>query len=185
MLLSELKKSEIKKVLGRLSSVGQYTALMKMWKDDSQFEIFKSQYEEFYKLKRYPEKFRNKYFAYMQENKGNSSLTFKEVLTELKGFQGTVEASFASKLLHTICPDDFPTWDKWIGKYTKIKIPSNKDKQKQFNQAVERYINLTTWFKDYIISKQGETVLKLFNNYYPAFKLTNTKKIDLVLWQLR
>jgi hypothetical protein len=163
---------------------------MEMWLGDSKSETFRSQYEEFYKLKRYPKEFRDKYFAYMQENKGNSSLTFKKVLTKLENFHHKpVEASFASKLLHTIRPE-FPTWDTWIGKYTKIKIPRPGEcegEKDQFTLAVKRYDKLTAWFDEYIHSKQGKMVLKLFNQYYPApaFKLTDTKKIDLVLWQWR
>jgi hypothetical protein len=94
-----------------------------------------------------------------------------------------VEASFASKLLHTLRPD-FPTWDIWIGKCSGIKIPATGIKD-QFAVAVERYAKLTAWFDDYIRSKEGKIVLKLFNRYYPAFNLTDAKKIDLVMWQWR
>jgi hypothetical protein len=68
----------------------------------------------------------------MEKHKDSSSLTFEKILTYLRTLENTVEASFASKLLHTISPD-FPTWDTWIGKYTKIKIPtSGKGKKDQF-----------------------------------------------------
>jgi hypothetical protein len=53
----------IKKSLARLSSVGQYTALMEMLsnrdRDVSKDQEFKTLYEEFYKLGRYPAEFRD------------------------------------------------------------------------------------------------------------------------------
>jgi hypothetical protein len=187
MSVSEVDKSferNIKEALTRLSSVGQYTALMEMLpnRNVSKDKEFKNVYEEFYKLKRYPAEFRDKYFVYMEKKKGNSSLTFEKVLADLKPFRETVEASFAAKLLHTLHPD-FPTWDRWIGKYTGIKIPGPG--VKQFAVAVEQYGKLTAWFDGYSRSKTGKVVLRLFDQYYPAFCLTNTKKIDLVLWQMR
>jgi hypothetical protein len=175
----------VKDALIRLSSVGQYTALMEMLPNVNVFKgkKFRSDYEEFYKLKRYPAEFRDAYFAFMQKNKGNASLTFEKVLARLRTFRGTVEASFASKLLHTLRPG-FPTWDRWIGKHTGIKIPGPGVKD-QFTVAVERYDKLTAWFNNYIHSKTGKATLRLFNRYYPAFSLTDTKKIDLVLWQMK
>jgi hypothetical protein len=182
--LDEFLKS-IKDTLARLSPVGQYVAFMEMLpnRNVSKDNEFKNAYEEFYKLKRYPAEFRDKYFAYMEKKKGNTSLTFEKVLADLKLFRGTVEASFAAKLLHTLHPG-FPTWDRWIGKYTKIKIPGSGVKD-QFTVAVERYGKLTAWFDNYIHSKTGKAILRLFDQYYPAFSLTDTKKIDLVLWQMR
>jgi hypothetical protein len=104
-----------------------------------------------------------------------------------------VEASFASKLLHTIRPNDFPTWDEWIGKnatildgFVDLSIPSSrKDKDEQCDEADKRYKDLTNWFKKYIDSVEGKMVLDLFDQYYPKFKdkLSPIKKIDLVLWQ--
>jgi hypothetical protein len=188
MMASELEEFSgeiIKDALTRLSPVGQYAALMEMLPNVNVFKDkeFRKGYEEFYKLKRYPAEFRDAYFAFMQKNKGNASLTFEKVLAHLKTFRGTVEASFATKLLHTLCPG-FPTWDQWIGKHTGIKIPGPGAKD-QFTAAVEQYDKLTAWFNNYIQSKTGKATLRLFNRYYPAFSLTDTKKIDLVLWQMR
>jgi hypothetical protein len=175
----------VKDALTRLSSVGQYITLMEMLPKVNVFkdEKFRSGYEEFYKLKRYPSEFKDAYFAFMQKNKGNASLAFEKVLARLRTFQGTMEASFAAKLLHTLRPD-FPTWDKWIGKHTGIKIPGSGVND-QFTAAVEQYDKLTAWFNDCIQSKTGKAALRLFDRYYPAFSLTATKKIDLLLWQMR
>jgi hypothetical protein len=191
--LEKFTEWSIKEALTRLSAVGQYTTLMEMLPDVdvSKNEKFRSGYEEFYKLKRYPSEFRDAYFAYMQKNKRNaSSLTFEKVLAYLQTIQETVEASFSSKLFHTLRPV-FPTWDHWIGKSAGIKIPGPGVKD-QFSVAVERYSKLTVWFDNYIRSKTGKAILRLFDQYYPfwskpetsgGFTLTDTKKIDLVLWQ--
>jgi hypothetical protein len=185
----EFSEENVKDALTRLSSVGQYITLMEMLPKVNVFKdkIFRKSYEEFYKLKlrRFPAEFKDAYFKFMQKNKGNASLTFEKVLAHLRTFRGTVEASFSAKLLHTLRPD-FPTWDQWIGKHTGIKIPrSGSGAKDQFTVAVERYGKLTACFNNYIQSKNGKATLRLFNRYYPAFSLTDTKKIDLVLWQMR
>jgi hypothetical protein len=79
MLASELEEFSgeiVKDALTRLSPVGQYTVLMDMLPNVNVFKDkeFRSGYEEFYKLKRYPAEFRDAYFAFMQKNKGNASL---------------------------------------------------------------------------------------------------------------
>jgi hypothetical protein len=189
----QFTKKQIKDALLRLSDVGRYKHLMDLFRqgDVSKDTVFQEKYEEFYMLKRRPEKFRKAYFVYMQKQRENKELKFKDVLEYLftvrqKG-KVKVEASFAAKLLHTINPK-FPTWDEWIGENIDTKIPpSNNDKARQIEKAIELYDQLIDNFDKYRKSENGKKLLATFDNTFPGFKntITDTKKIDLVLWQMR
>jgi hypothetical protein len=192
---TQFTKEKIENALLRLSYVGQYKHLMDLFPqgDVSKNGEFQEKYEEFYMLKRKPEEFRKAYFVYMQKQRENKELKFKDVLEHLftvkQNGKVKVEASFAAKLLHTINPK-FPTWDYWIGKNFKIKIPlsnNNNDKARQIEKAIELYDQLIDKFDGYRKSENGKKLLAAFDNAFPGFKntITDTKKIDLVLWQMR
>jgi hypothetical protein len=176
--------------LERLSSVGRYAAIMEMLPhcNVATDMDFQKRYVEFYKLKRYSKEFRARYFSFMEKNKGNTALCFETIAAHLRDINSTVEASFSSKLLHTINPH-FPAWDKWIGQATGISIPpsKNKDKKEQFETAVKRYGLLTAWFKDYIAGEPGKQALCRFDEYFPRYqtRITAVKKVELILWQMR
>jgi hypothetical protein len=191
---AQFKKKQIEDALLRLSYVGRYKHLMDLFRqsDVSKDEEFQKEYEEFYMLKRKSKEFRTVYFTYMQTQKENKELKFKDILKCLftvsqKEGKAQVEASFAAKFLHTINPR-FPTWDEWIGENFKIKIPpSNNDKARQIEKAIALYDQLVDKFDEYRKSENGKKLLAAFDNAFPSFKkmITDTKKIDLVLWQLR
>ena len=143
---------------------------------------FQRLYNHFYRLRR-NQKFRSAYYQFMQENKGNSNLTFADVLHYFYQKFKRLESSFSSKLLHTIKPDK-PVWDTWIGKNTGIKIPVFYEKNK-LDKAIERYERLTNWFDRYKTSEEGKNLLQKFEDYFPHSDVADIKKIDLVLWQIR
>jgi hypothetical protein len=186
----EFTDDQITKAIENLNYAARYKRLMDMFTrvDVSADNDFKTLFEEFYMLKRKKSTFRDKYFQYMQNKKNcAASLQFKEVLDYLFTIEHTVEASFASKLLHTINHAKFPTWDRWIGKNTGIIIPPTmavKEKQKQ--KATEGYAELVQWFADYRQSENGKKMLAEFDKNFACFTgITDIKKIDLVLWQMR
>jgi hypothetical protein len=187
LLSSRFTIRDVEASLERLSFVGQYAATMEMLSvcNAAKDTDFQKRYAEFYKLKRDSKRFRSQYFLFMENNKGNTALDFEKILTHLRRVDDTLEASFSAKLLHTLKPN-FPTWDQWIGKYTRIKIPASGVKDR-FGAAVERYDRLTAWFNDYSSSKEGKQALRLFDEYFPCYKtrITAVKKIDFILWRMR
>jgi hypothetical protein len=178
--------ADIESALEQLSAVGNYRIIMEMLHkvDVSQDEDFQRRYNGFYKLRR-DETFRNVYYKYMQENKKNEKLDFATVLRHFYKEFSNVEASFSAKLLHTIRPYDLPTWDDFIGKNTKVEIPKGGAKEQRITATVEKYDELTKWFNDYRNSENGRKMLSLFDQSFPSFDISDIKKIDLVLWQIR
>jgi hypothetical protein len=151
--------------------------------DVSKSVDFQKDFTSFYKI-RFPKKeYYDIYYQFMQKNKLNSSLTFSEVLRYFHKMFNRIDASFSSKLLHTIQPDK-PTWDHWIGRNTGIIIPPFNSKDR-LNTAIIRYEKLIAYFNDYKSSEEGKILIQMFDLKFPNSGITNTKKIDLVLWQIR
>jgi len=50
---------------------------------------------------------------------------------------------------------------------------------------VRLYDELRDGYRDFIPSPTGTLICSLFDNRFPGSGLTDLKKIDLVLWQLR
>lgn len=121
---------------------------------------------------------------------------------------GTIELSFASKMLHTINPDDYPIWDS-------ILVPSNhqinkKRRHEHFHGApygiknngwhglvdnavkeYEDYMKVFIQYKNLATGNNndlgGQDLIALFDNC-PRFKglpISNIKKIDFILWKDR
>lgn len=93
---------------------------------------------------------------------------------------GRVERSFASKLLHTLDPT-LPVIDKWILKNTGVTKPKNKD----VLDAIRCYDELITWYAKAL--PDAKDWIAAFDAAFPAYcsAITDLKKIDFILWQLR
>jgi hypothetical protein len=182
----EFSQEKVRIALERLSYIGIYRIIMDKLKrvDVSDDTNFQRMYTAFYRVRR-DDKFREKYYRFMQEHKKNKKLTFKETLRYFNEIPPKrVEASFSSKLLHTLLPEKYPTWDEFIGRNTKITIPKAGTPKEKFDKAVKGYEQLIQWFKSYRDSTNGKDMLALFEKYYPNSGISDIKKIDLVLWQM-
>jgi len=66
---------------------------------------FRTDCNYFFRIRQKSEKFYDAYYEFMAQQKNNESLTFEEVLNHLYKTAGSIEGSFASKLLSMINPD--------------------------------------------------------------------------------
>lgn len=185
--MNEFSTARIKSALRRLEELNapeKYKKIMEMRDKVNLCEspAFKTLYNGFYRVLFRDKEWYGFYYRLMQEKKGQA-VSFEDIFTAILKKTGRFEASFSAKLLHTLRPE-FPAWDMWIGKNTGIKIPAyNLIKRK--DKIIERYGLLVTWFNDYKKSENGKTMLRLFDGCFPKSGITSTKKIDLVLWQIR
>jgi hypothetical protein len=186
----------IEAALDNLAAAGaleKYRRIMDMVHNDavdvSGSHEFQKLYNDFYVVRSRERKWYSVYYSFMQ-NRKNTSLSFCDVLVFLfeNTGSGTVESSFSSKLLHTLLPETFPTWDRCIGANTDIVIPDAvelPDPQARIKTAVRRYDSLTVWFNKYKVSENGQDMLRRFDRRFPGSSISDIKKIDLVLWQIR
>ena len=135
-----------------------------------------------------------KFYKYLDDNKDNTSITFKDILKELSSWEHnikksesnpngvgkTVEASFASKLLATINPN-YPIWDSQVIRALNITL-EGEDK---IDSYVKAYDELTKTIKEYIESEDGKLAIELFDKQFPNYTwVSNYKKIDFYLWNI-
>ena len=165
-----------------LTGIERYRSIMENVRrvDVSLDEGFQKTYENFYTLGRYPKKFRQDYFVYMERCK-EAELSFEEALSYfLKN--GTLEVSFSSKLVHTLDPEQ-PIWDKNVtDRHFGYKIPAcgTKDREKKI---LDRYKRYKRDFLNYVASDDGKAVIRAFDEAFPKTGFTDLKKVDFVLWQ--
>ena len=144
---------------------------------------FQRKFKAFYKVRQRPKEWYEKYFASMQDWKGTNP-TFDEVLDHLNILLSRYEPSFSSKLVATLDPEQ-PVWDKFVLKNTRTKEPSYTSKQK-FEEAKAAYKGIQKWYQQFLSSRDGKLVKSVFEQIVPEHaKITDLKKVDFVLWQMR
>ena len=144
-------------------------------------ETFQKTYDRFYQIRR-KDGWRAQYFKYMYECFGNCP-SFEDALNKLSSFKGDksrVEPSFTSKLLHTL-NDNLPIWDSIVTDFLErenvIVKPKRGDKDYEQN-CVNTYETLIKWYK----GDEAKAYAAYFDTLFPGEPISDTKKIDFILW---
>jgi hypothetical protein len=144
---------------------------------------FQRAYNGFYRVQRRTASWYSTYYNLMEELKG-SKPTFGNVLDRVYEVTGRYEPSFSSKLVATLCADK-PVWDQHVLKNIGEKAPSYTSKNK-ISEAKLRYADIENWYNKFLTSDKGVNWIEQFNKLIPEHdKLTDLKKVDLILWQTR
>jgi hypothetical protein len=171
--------------------INKYLGIMKLL-DDSTVNVetspeFRKAFNGFYKVRRYSTDWYNQYYGLMQSYRSKGIQPgFDQVLDEMYQLTGNLEASFSSKLVHTLNPGAV-VWDKYVLANTGLKAPPQwHDMTERLQNAKVTYVILTQWFADFTDSDEGRHWIKAFDELIPEHsQLTDLKKIDFILWQLR
>jgi hypothetical protein len=152
----------------------------------AQNEEFQRLYNNFYVVRSRKKEWYTAYFTFLQNHKDNGSLTFEETLRHLYKKTGRIEASFSSKLLATVNPQ-MPIWDTHVLCSTSITAPqtAQKDRDKQLQESIDIYNLLIDWYKDHLKTKVGKFMVERFDKTYHDNHITDVKKVDFILWQIR
>lgn len=163
----------------------KYERILKMYLEVnvSQDETFQKLFNSFYVI-RMDKTWRNKYYTLFEEVK-NSKPTFDYIINELLKLTGRVEASFSSKILATICPDE-PILDQFVMKFLGEKISSDGSKGKRVEEAIKVYHNIEEWYLNYLKTENAKQCIRIFDTTFTNYTwLSETKKIDFYLWSIR
>jgi hypothetical protein len=106
-----------------------------------------------------------------------------EALREITHRCGRIEASFASKLVATLDPSK-PIIDKFVLEYFAMRLP-RWGAADRADKTIELYRELCEKYQALLQSPTGQQIRESFDLRYPKSEITQLKKIDLVLWQLR
>ncbi|MPW27069.1 hypothetical protein GC105_14900 [Alkalibaculum sp. M08DMB] len=143
---------------------------------------FQTAYNGFYRMRQRKPEFYQGYYEFMEANKVNE-LSFSEALNHIYTKFGRVEASFCSKMVATINPNQ-PVWDEFVLQNLGLKKPYPSSKNR-LQKTIDLYHKISEWYSNFLETNDSKELIKLFNKKYPNAKITNIKKIDLVLWQMR
>ena len=175
------KNDIIEKLSVKTFSIIQYQDIMKSAKnvDISSDKVFQKTFNGFYKLRYAPEEWKEIYYKLFEEKKNDTSLTFKDIITELYNKTQRIEASFSSKMLATINPN-MPILDSNVLKYLNLKLKNDTDKQKRLENTIAVYDEIVEWYK----RDEAKECLKIFNEIMPSYKegISDAKKIDCIIW---
>jgi hypothetical protein len=143
---------------------------------------FKQAFNGFYRMRQRNQLYYDTFYIFMEANKYKAP-SFAETLMHINEKLNRVEASFSSKLVATINPD-LPVWDKIVLNNLGLKEPAQYDKHR-ISKIISLYGELVAWYGVYLETDEAKEMIRMFDMEYPETGLTDTKKIDLVLWQIR
>lgn len=168
---------------GRKSGMNKYKDIMSQFHDDINIATsreFQKKFNGFYRIRRNPA-WQKVYYDFFNENKLNKNITFDEILDYISKETGRIEASFSSKMLHTINPD-MPIRDKFVLKNLNIEVSKWKDKLENTKIAYQKIAN---WFNKALKDEKIKEDIKKFRNYYTNFNFSDVKILDFFLWNER
>ncbi len=174
-----------KKVIHKIEpGLKKYKAIMDYFYEVnvSQDKEFQRKFNGFYRIRQRPKDFYQTYYSLLEECK-TKPLEFNKILKTLNEKLGRIEASFSSKLLATI-NTSMPIWDAFVLENLNLKKPAQYSKTR-IEDTVKLYNQIIDWYKNIIISTEGIQMLEIFENEYPESGISDIKKIDFILWQIR
>ncbi len=151
--------------------------------------LFKQAYKKFWAMNaaRLTPDFFDAYFAYLEENKHDSSINVRQVCDYLYNIRtdeqgGKLHFSFASKLVHMISPIQ-PIYDSMIREFYFLPDGQNsKDFKRKISERMLMYVFLKDEYKRIIEdSLLKEPIIKFRQQLKPK-TFTDEKVIDSLIW---
>ena len=150
--------------------------------DVSADPYYRRRYTWFYGMRLQPHTWLDKYFCLLQAQKGNNAISFAPTLRTLPTQR--VEGSFSSKLVATIRPD-MPVIDQYVISNLGLKRPPGSFEQR-IDGWVKLHSHIHSLYKSLLRDDMFKEVRDHFDGWFQQFPcLTEVKKLDILLWQLR
>lgn len=150
--------------------------------DVSRDESFQKTFNGFYRIRQRNSTFYEKYYLFMESNKSKDT-SFEKALIYFYNELGRVEASFSSKLVATINPN-LPIWDSLVLRNLNFIQPRSYSKNR-IQEIINLYDKINQWYQKFLLTDEGSNIISIFDKKYPNTFITDVKKIDFVLWQIR
>lgn len=168
--------------------IEEYTYLMaSLYHTDVSSDLrYQKIFRDFWAMKRfYDADFARDYFSIMEELKSShKSVTFTEIFKRTIEINGKAQMSFSSKMLHSFNPE-YPIWDSKVTEDHfgfRKPYPYERDKVKAYSARYNEYM---VAFYKYLTTDNAKTLIQMFDTKFPGLNITDTKKLDFVLWQDR
>ena len=143
---------------------------------------FQKKFNGFYRVRRNVE-WQKIYYSTMQQGK-TVPLDFEKALRDFYNLTGRVEASFVSKLIHTL-DNNAPILDAFVLQNLGKKMPLCQGERK-IECAVCIYNEIAQWYRLALLNNAIQTKITEFDLCFPEYSwFSRTKKLDFLLWQMR
>jgi hypothetical protein len=175
---------EIQKALERLvDGLGRYQRLQAsvLKCDVTTDREFQRRFDAFYRVRRNSD-WRREFFELMEKSKSGET-NFSETLQAVHRSIGRIEASFASKLVATLDPSK-PVIDTFVLRCFELRLPYGGSTGR-VEKTIKLYENLRMKYDCLMTRPDGFRIRNMFDERYPNATISEIKKIDLVLWQMR
>lgn len=180
----KLTIEQVEAALPRVSvGLAKYTWLQNelLVRDVSRDAEFQKRFGGFYRVRRNAA-WRDTYFQVLERAK-REIISFEEALRSVHRATGRVEASFASKLVATIDPNQ-PVIDSVVLRNLGLKLPA-VSASNRFSEIAQLHSQLSEVYARFLETRSGGDLVARFQRAYPGSPVTRTKMLDLVLWQSR
>lgn len=123
------------------------------------------------------------FYDYFEKVK-NQNPSFADIITHLYENTGYIEPSFSSKMLATIYPEK-PIWDKFVLENLGLELKGNT-KEERLKNAIILYSEIEKRYEEFKKTEKAKECIAVFDSALPAYQwITDTKKIDCILWSIR
>lgn len=166
----------------------KYLAIMQMINDPtvdvSTDSVFQSIFSGYYFPSVIKQKFKKTFFDYMQGSRA-ACPSYEKALRDLADSSGSLHYSFASKLLHTLNPEN-PVLDKHIMRLMGFDLmDSNYNVEKRIKHYSDAFEIITAEYQSYKEKPFMVEAIKAFDKAAGIFEsVSYTKKVDMLLFRL-
>ena len=158
----------------------RYAEIMHGYPTSSEFQ---RAFNGYYRIRR-NEDWRNRYYALFRIARERNYTTFRQIITKLYKLTGNVEASFSSKMLHTLDPSK-PIWDQYVLQNLGLVL-TGKTQEEKIENAIVLYKQIEKWYEDYLKTQEAQENIAVFDQMLPDYAwISDVKKIDCLLWSKR
>jgi hypothetical protein len=147
--------------------------------DISKSEDFQRLFNGYYRVRRNAE-WREIYYTLFESMKTEQP-TFHDIINVLYEKTKNIEASFSSKMLATLNPNQ-PIWDQYVLQRLGFRL-TGKNKGEMLKHAVALYSEIVHWYDQFQNTTCAQECFLVFNQTLPDYTwISNVKKIDFFLW---
>lgn len=142
---------------------------------------FRREFNGYYRVRR-NKAWQDSYYSLMARAQ-RDGLQFKEVAELLYKKTKRYEASFASKLVATLNPA-LPVIDSFVLKNLGLRLPYPYETDR-LQKIKALYTVQQSKYQLFLKTEKGRYLINEFDRAYPNSDITETKKLDFILWQTR
>lgn len=152
--------------------------------------LFQFTFRSFYGLDRagLTPGWKHMFFQIMEENKHNKDIDIHSVgkrLYDIPTQQGanSLQFSFITKLINLNDPNR-PIYDSFVARAFSFNPPQGRDLCNKIERLIKFYSEIESTYRWLSEDETMRAILKDFDNKFPLNKITDSKKIDFIVWTL-